>query len=498
MSRGGRPEAQPLWATERNPSRETLGPRLARVHSKLTPHKPPMPWERDLYDIAGEIDPATGDPWYREIDMLVLRQAGKTTVVRTMLTDASLFTVAAEVRYTAQNRLMALQRLETDFYNPIKNSPISAFLDMRVGRRTGLPGFSGKTGQEHIAFTNGSHWRIDSVKTTSGHGPTLNKGAIDEAFAHQDGRVEASMRPAMITVPDAQLLVASAAGDSTSTYLRAKTTSARDRLQVELSKPMHERTSRVLYLEYAAPHEADRADPATWWATHPALGYTITEAAIAADFEGMEAEDFDRAYLGWWLQRKAKEWVIPKDDWDRNALAEDEWAYAGEPVWSIDVNPERTTASIGLAGRSLEGRCFVDVVERREGAPTWTVDRLVELRRRHGGNHVGLIDSARSQAPDLEANGFVVHRLSAQDRTDACGAFYDDAMDHKLRHVHDEELDDAIAAASKRFMTQEGGFIWARGRSLRDITPLYAATVARFVWVLVAADLDYDPMQGIG
>lgn len=491
MGRGGRPEAVPLWATERHPTRETLGGRVARVQSKLG--QTPMPWQRDLYDVAFEIDPHTGGPWYREVVLLVLRQAGKTTIVRTVLTDTCLFSPDALVRYTAQNRLMAVQRLENDFYRPISRSPLAAFLDMRVGRRSGMPGWAAKTGSEHIAFGNGSSWGVDSVKSTSGHGPTLKKGAIDEAFAHGDARVEAAMRPAMITVPDAQLWVTSAAGDVSSTYLRRKADEARSRLKVELARPIHERRSRVLFLEYAAPPDADRADPETWWRTHPALGYTITEAAIQSDFEGMSAEpeEFDRAYLGWWPTKKVAEWVIPQTTWHDNRVPDGEFAWDGTPVWSIDVAPERDVASIGMAGSAVDGRVFVDVIERRPGPPTWCVEQLETLRRRWGGQHVGLIDSARSLTPDLEAAGFTVHRLTAQDRMDACGAFYDDAMDRRLRHVHDDDLDDALAAATKRFLTQEGGFVWARGKSLRDITPLYAATVARFVWVRVHGD-DYD------
>lgn len=497
MRSGGRPEAVPLWATERNPSRDTFGPQLRRVQRKLG--QEPMPWQGDLYDVAFEIDPATGGLWYREVIILVVRQAGKTTIVRTVLTRRCVMFPHSLVRYTAQNRLMAVDRLLTDFYTPLAASPLAAFLNPRVGRRSQMPGWSARNGSEHISFGNGSRWVVDAVKNESGHGPTVHAGGIDEAFAHKDGRVEQSIRPAMITVADAQLWVTSAAGDSTSTYLREKADAARDRARVDLTRPIHERRSRVLFLEFAAPKDSDPDDPETWWRTHPALGYTITEAAIQADREGMtEPGLFERAYLGWWPERKTAEWVIPESRWEDNAAQPDEYAWLGEPVWSVDVAPERDVASIGMAGRAIEGRVFVDVVERRPGAPTWTVERLIELREQWGGEHVGLIDAARSLRPDLEAAGFTVHGLSAQDRMDACGAFYDDAMDGRLQHVHDEDLDDALAAATKRFMTSEGGFVWARGRSMRDITPLYAATVSRFVWVKLADDLDYEPMEGIG
>ncbi|WP_066586283.1 hypothetical protein [Cellulomonas timonensis] len=496
---GGRPEAVPLYATERNPTRATLGPRVAKIAElQGTPF---MPWQRDAIDIAYEIDPADGGPWYKRVVVIVQRQAGKTTVVRTVQLDTCLFHPNATVRYTAQTKGDAITRLEHDFYDPISQTPLAAFLDLRVGsRKKGKPGFYAKSGSESIVFANGSRWGVGAVKLSSGHGPTIDNGVIDEAFAHPDARLEQSMSPATGPRRHAQLWIASAAGNYASTYLKRKVDEERSRITVERTRPLHLRQSRTMYLEYAAPEGSDREDPATWWACHPALGYTIDEAFLRAELEAYAAEpdEFNRPYLGWWPQRKAAEWVIPETTWMANSVEPDELAYSGEPVWSIDVAPQRDVASIGQAGRGLEGRCFVDVPDRRVGPPVWCVERLVELRERWGGNHVGLIDSARSLQVDLESEGFTVHLLGAQDRMDACGAFYDDAFDHRLRHVQDEHLTAALAAATKRFMTQEGGFVWTRGRSLDDITPLYAATVARHVWVKVAGDLDYDPMDGIG
>jgi hypothetical protein len=495
---GGRPEAVPLYATERNPARATLGPRVAKIAElQGTPF---MPWQRDAVDVAYEIDPADGGPWYKRIVVIVQRQAGKTTIVRTIQLDTCLFHPNASVRYTAQTKQDALVRLEHDFYDPISQTPLAAFLDLRVGsRKKGKPGFYAKSGSEAIVFANGSRWGVGAVKLSSGHGPTLDNGVIDEAFSHPDARLEQSMSPATGPRRHAQLWIASAAGDYSSTYLKRKVTEERSRIEVERTRPLHLRTSRTMYLEYAAPADADRADPATWWACHPALGYTIDEAFLRAELEAYAAEpdEFNRPYLGWWPERKTAEWVIPESTWSGNAVGFDEEVYRGEPVWSVDVAPQRDVAAIGMAGVALEGRVFVDVADRRVGAPTWCTERLGELRSRHGGNHVGLIDSARSLAPDLEAAGFTVHRLSSQDRMDACGAFYDDAMDGRLRHVTSPDLDTALAAATKRFLTQEGGFVWARGRSLSDITPLYAATVARHVLVQVWPDLNYDALAGL-
>lgn len=492
MGREGRPEAVPLHATERNPQRETTGGRVANVSAKMG--EPFIPWQRAAADVLGEIDPADGTPWYKELLLVGLRQIGKTTLVRAKFTDTALFTPNATLRYTAQNRTMALARLERDMWGPIAASPLRAFLDANVGRRTKKPGLSGKGGQEHIAFANGSEWGIDSVKKSSGHGPTLDLGGIDEAFAHADARIEQAMRPAMNNVPHAQLLIASAAGDASSTYLRAKLEAARARLELDLTKPLHERRSRTALIEYAAPPEADPMDPATWWRCHPALGYLTTEAAFAAAMEGFasDLDEFYRAYLGWWPAAKVPDPVIPRLAWNELGRDEDAIDWTGDPVWSIDVAPDRDWAAIGFAAEHPGARAYLEVVDHEQGT-TWCVRRLVQLRSLFGGDVVAIdgAGAAGALVVELEAEGFLVKRLSIRDKVDACGALYDDALSGVLLHGKDPELDNALFSAVKRYT--DGAWTFWRGRSLQDITPLYAVTLARYVLTQLVGDR-YDSL----
>ena len=496
MRTRGRPEAVPLYATERNPNRETTGGRVANVGAKMG--EPFIPWQRLAADLAGEIDPADGTPWYKEFLLVGLRQIGKTSFVRAKITDCCLYTPRATVRYTAQNRTMALQRLERDFWHPISTSPLSAFLDTTVGRRTKKIGLSGKGGQEHIAFSNGAAWWIDSVKATSGHGPTLNLGAIDEAFAHPDGRVEQAMRPAMNNVPSAQLFIASAAGDSTSTYLRDKLEAARARVLLDQTKPMHQRRSRTALIEYAAPADADREDPATWWGCHPALGYLTTEPVFQAALEAAESDpdEFNRPFLGWWPSAKVPDPVIPRASWAGIGLDEDDIEWTGEPVWSVDVAPDREMAAVGFAARHPGARAYVEVIDHEPGAH-WVVRRLVQLRAQFGGNIVAIDGSgaAGALAIDLEDEGFDVRRLTVRDKVDACGALYDDALSGLLRHGKDTVLNAALFSAVKRHT--DGAWTFWRGKSLADITPLYVVTLARHVLSELIGD-DYDVMDSIG
>src|SRR6185436_13616684 len=112
---------------------------------------------------------------------------------------------------------------------------------------------SNNQGRKRIRFRSGS--LLSPVATTikAGHGKTLDMGVLDEAFAQIDNRVEASWRPAMITRQQAQLWVVSTAGDLKSSYLRAKVDGGR--AIVDSGKD-----SRVAYLEWSAPQDADPED----------------------------------------------------------------------------------------------------------------------------------------------------------------------------------------------------------------------------------------------
>lgn len=492
MRPGGRPEAVPLHATERNPQRETTGPRVARVASAMGTSF--MPWQHDAVAITREVDPETGHPWYREVLIVVERQAGKTTLVRADLTETCLFKPHANVRYTAQTRTMALQRLENDMWRPISESPLRAFLDPRVGRRTGKVGLSGKGGQEHIAFANGAGWWIDSVKDTSGHGPTLDKGGIDEAFAQRDARIEQAMNPAMATVPDAQLLIASAAGTTDSTYLRAKLDAAIARLEVENAKPVHARRSRTALIHYAVGPDEDPDDPETWWRRHPALGHTITQATIEASRESFEADpdEFYRAYCGLWTKAKLPDPVVPRQSWQDARLHEDDVDWTGDPVWGIDVSPDHEWASVGMAAAHPGRRAWLEVIDHENGTH-WVVRRLVQLREQFGGNYVAIdgAGAAGSLEQDLLDEDFEVVRLSIRQKADACGGFYDDAVTADIAHGDDPVLNTALYSAVKH-RVGDGGWVFSRGKSLHDISALYAVVVARWLHARLNGDA-YDP-----
>lgn len=490
-------EAAPRFATPRNPNRLTLGRKVGKVMAAIDPPRRldglrgPMPWQQDALDVACEIDPATGGFWYREVVVIVPRQAGKTSMSRGKITHRCITTPLAPVLYTAQDRNMARRRLEKSFLEPLSASPLAALLAPAQAGRGGKLGWDGANGREKVKFANKSEiFIIAAQKKTAGHGDTLPEAHLDEYFAQVDGRLEQAIGPTMITVPGSQRWVTSAAGDATSAPLWAKVEAGRARVRESVE-------SRTCYIEYSAPEDADRTDPDAIRACHPAVGFTIDVEDVLAEQVNMDANgpaEWNRAYFGWWPSATERPWVIPKASWLERRVEPVDVDWTGEPVWSLDISPERDAASIGLAAAARSGRVWLEVVAHEDGE-TWLVPHLRKLRSMFGGSHVALDGSGPAAAlvPELEAEGFTVHRLGMRQKVDACGALYRAALAATIEHGGDPTLDGALAGAAKR-TTSGDAFLWVRGTSLVDITPLYVITLARWLFVDLADD-DYDPAE---
>ncbi|GGJ74442.1 hypothetical protein [Glutamicibacter ardleyensis] len=457
----------PLYGTKRNYSRGTRGGQVGKIMKAMG--NTPMPWQQEALDVACEIDSRTGDYWYDTVIIVVLRRAGKTTISRGKLTHRALLTQDARMIYTAQNRLKALKRLKDDYYLPLKRSPLEMFLNK--------PRWRG--GEEALRFINGAELAIDAVKRESGHGDANHEAHIDEAYVHRDSMLEDGVQPTMITIMGSQMWILSAAGDTTSTYLRDKVDIGRALIEAEVE-------SRTCYIEYSAPTDADPEDPETLLGTHPALGYTIpADRVMSQRANTTDKTGWERAWLGWWPAAKGPPKLIPEGAWKKNFVSTDEGPWTGVPFWSIDVSPERDYASIAMAGRPVDSKAnaYVEVFDRLEGTRN-VVSEMRMLRDELGGKFVAIdgSGSALSLVQELENEGFEVIKVSGANRVAACGDFYDKALVGDLRFPDDPLLNDSMGNAVKRIVADKA-FVFARGRELKDITAMYAATFARWLYI---------------
>lgn len=489
----------PRWGTPRTLSRPTLGPAVAEV-ARLLGHEL-MPWQQYVADVALELDPVTGLPVYREVGVTVPRQQGKTLMILVLMVHRALgfgLRRRQNVIYTAQTRNDARKKLEDD------HLPILDVSKLRSRYRTRMT-----NGSEAILWKNRSKIGITSATEKAGHGETLDLGIIDEAFAHVDDRLEQAMKPAMLTRDDAQLWWMSTAGKRTSTYLLGKVEVGRQIVEAGV-------TEGVAFFEWSADPNSDPADPQTWRSCMPALGYTITESAVAADQKSMKPAEFRRACLNIADTESVAGWqVIGETAW---ATAADAASAPEDPVcFAIDVSRGDAHAAIAVAGWQVGGHREAPC---REHAPTvdddcrdcrryrlrhvelvahergtgWVVPWILERVQKWNpcavvidqGGPANVIVPALERAwddlifPDLAARCPLV-KPTVREVGQASGQFYDGICsrvlaDRSIRHVPHPGLTSAVAGAMKRPLGE--AWAWGRQHSSVDISPVVAASLA--------------------
>ena len=447
-----------------------------------------MPWQRHVADVAGEIDPATGLPVYREIVLLVPRQSGKTTLLLSeMVHRAFAFGGPQATRYAAQTGDDAIAKWVEHV----------AILDETPFRR--LYETNDTNGQKSLVWANGSKYTPTATTKKSGHGKTLDQGVIDEAFAQIDFRTEQAMRPAMLTRPSAQLFVVSTAGDASSVFLNAKIEAHRARLEAEPDAP-----SAVAYFEWSADLDVDPFAEETWWGCMPALGRTVQPAVIRADLEAMLADPkegergFRRAYLNQTDLGITAESVVTADDW--LATSDDGSAIAADRVFALDVSNDRTSAAVAALGPNEFGDLHMEVVKHERGTH-WVLPYLVQLFERNPKAPRRIYVAPGGQAAAMEAllddADIEVVILKRAEYAAGCAALYDGIVDQTLMHRRTGQVPLDVAISGAAWSTGDAR-VWNRGKSTTDISPLVAVTVALWGWrIEAAAEPDYDVLDSI-
>lgn len=226
--------------------------------------------------------------------------------------------------------------------------------------------------------------------------------------------------------------------------------------------------------EWSASPGADLDDEATWAQANPAYGIRIPRKTVAAEREDLSDEGFGRERLGMW-DEVSTDAVIDAATWGRCA------DMASQPrdrlALAVDVQPDRSSASIAVAGRRADGRWHVEVIDNRNQVG-WVVERVTGIYRRQRIRTV-VVDRrgpAASLVEPLQARGLRVTATSAEEMAAACGAFFDAVMEDRLRHLDTPVLNSALAVARRRSLGD--AWAWHRKNTAADITPLVACTLA--------------------
>lgn len=459
--------------------------------------QPLMPWQRYVAEVGGEIDPATGLPAYREVRVTVPRQSGKTVLFLSWQVNRCVsrrWRHPQRSAFTAQTGKDARDKWIDELFPLIRNSRLKALIQSTGARLEMNQGM----GNESIKFKTGSLIRLLSTSTSSGHSKTLHQAVMDEIWHDTDDRREQGLRPAMITVPDAQLLVCSTAGTEASVVLNRKVITGRAAVEADVGVG-------VAYFEWSAPSGWDPEDEGSYFAFMPALcpsppcrcgrgawRHTITSLdAIRAERDAMAPAEFRRAYGNLKTSVGDARWqVVPELDW---IDAEDPQSSAVDPVaFAVVLSTDRLWATICAAGRRADGLLHIEILDRRPDTG-WVIGRLAELVERWKPCAV-VIDKgspAASLAAEAEQAGIVLTPITTRDVAAAAGAFHDGIAGRPapdpvtgemgrdprvIRHLGQPELSAAVAGAVKRPLSAT--WAWDQLAATVDITPVIGCSNA--------------------
>lgn len=467
-------------------------------------------WQADvLHDALGERPDGNWAAF--EVGCIVGRQNGKGSILEARVMAGLLLFRERLIMWSAHEVKTALEAMRR----------IEALVDAnpeirRMVARNGITKGNGKEGIEFKADPKtgrpGTRLRFVARSRGSGRGFTGDCVILDEAYALTGEQMSALM-PTMSARPNPQIWYTSS----------PPLTSDTGEVLFALRERAYAGDPGLCYLDWGVQGVdlgdltgVGLDDREVWAATNPAYGVRrsdgtgLTEAFTARERAAMTPVDFARERLGIWPPKHTAGSTIDLETWA--ALAEAE-SVAGEMcALAVDVTPLRDHASIAMYSVRPDGIGHIQLLDHREGTE-WLLGRLLQLKARW--NPAAIAVDIRSPAGSLltELEKLGVTRSADPDRPKrgdlivpttyeaaaACGQFVDAVRQASLRHIgSDTPLTIAIGGAKTRPMGDSWG--WGRRVSTIDISPLCAATLARWAYEQRAHIVRkaYDPLANFG
>ncbi|MFE9738821.1 terminase [Streptomyces sp. NPDC006477] len=370
---------------------------------------------------------------------------------------------------TAKNAFKRIERL-------IKQTP-----DLHKRVKT----YRQTVGEEGIELHSGQLLRFIARSKGSGRGFTGHCNVMDEDMILGDNEMDALL-PTMAAVADPQIWYAGSAGIGHPSVqlgrLRRRALAA-----IETGNP----DPSLAYMEWSADPHRDECPPDctahdAWDSdeavlkSNPGIGYRLTLEKVARERATLSRSGYlrERLGVGDYPSDEADTWqVIGEAAW--RALADPQSRPEGRMAMAIDATPERDHAAIAVAG-PWRGGTHVEIIDHRPGMG-WVVERAKELHERHKPK-CWVVDAggpAGSLLQDL-ADTLGVEIVSPKPReiAQATGQFYDAVAEQGISHLDQPPLAVALAGAQKRPLGDS--WAWARRGVGVDISPLVAATLARW------------------
>jgi hypothetical protein len=337
-------------------------------------------------------------------------------------------------------------------------------------------------GEQTLSTVDGARYKIGTATRTGGRSLAVDLLILDELREHRSWEAWSASSKTTNARPRGQRWALSNMGDDGSVVL--------NHLQEQALKTL--RTGKgddsLGIFEWSAPDKCDPADRSVWPMANPALGYTILEDTLAADFATDPPDVFLTEVLCRRVANLAPRPVDP-DLWASLARKRKP-RLVGGPVFCLDVTPSLAHASVGVAQFTAAGLPYLDVADHRDGSD-WLTEYAVELKRKYrGAKFYALATGAiAAELPALLKAGIDPVMLSATDMGKACVHLQKVTGEGGLVHSGDPLFGAALNGAVARPIG-EGLWIWGWRKSTADLSPIAAATGA--LWGL-AQGVDLKP-----
>lgn len=391
------------------------------------------------------------------------RQVGKTFLVGMILIALCLLNPGLTVLWTAHRTRTATKTFQT-MQGMVRRKKIRPHL--AAGRSEGI---RTSNGEQEIRFRNGSVIMFGAREQGFGRGfDAVDVEVFDEAQILSEKALE-DMVPA-----------ANQSSQESGALLFFMGTPPRpndpgDEFTNRRLKALSGKAPNMVYVEFSADPEADPDDREQWAKANPSFPFRTPVESMERMREQLTDDDsFRREALGIW-DAVGSHRVIDAESW---ATVADPASMAVERLaLGIDVAPDRSVASVALAGERYDGLWHVELDEHRAGTG-WIVP-WVKARCERNNIRAVVVDGvspAASLLDDFARERIKVTVTGAADMANACGQFYDGVMDARLHHTDQPQVNVSLSAAGKRALGDR--WAWNRKSAASDITPVVAETLA--------------------
>jgi hypothetical protein len=240
------------------------------------------------------------------------------------------------------------------------------------------------------------------------------------------------------------------------------------------------KSKKSTWLEIGADPDSDVNDEKQWPGMNPSYPSRTPHEAMERLRENLKDDDsWNREGRGVW------------DPLTSNRVIDEiTWANAGEAssmatsrlTLSIEVPPDRSTASVGLAGQRPDGKWHVELDEERKGVD-WAIPWVVAASAKNR-LHAVVVDELSGLVEERRGRHFLIGTdvlvtLAAREGRDmaiACSKFYDGIHDGSVLHTDQPHVNVALSVATKRPL--QGSWAWNRKDATSNISPIVAETLA--------------------